>query len=258
MERETRRYYTVLMLLIFITFGYCISLGFLAIYAEAKDKKDERDFLEQQELQQQQQEEQDQAIEQMVEQLAELQSQVLLNEEELATIKNAQIETKILEMQIEMNEISKITDLQEYFLAYKEVVAKYSDVLGPVETIYDVYSESDIYLLQRMAETETYGADFESRTHVANVAFNRLADSGYPNTLSGVITASGQFAYVKTNISETTKLACEYAFMFPDNTQGALAFHSGRKTNTFCGKQYLFTDLCGHHFYGEKVEQPQQ
>lgn len=252
MERESKRYYTTLMLLIFIIFGYSISLGFWVLQAEAKDKKDKRDLREQQQVQEEMQAEQEQEIEQMVEQLTEMQNQVLLTEEEITTLKNAQLETVILEMQIEMNEVEKITDLQEYYLAYMEVVNKYSDFIEPVETIYDVYSEEEIYLLQRMVETETCGADFESRTHVANVAFNRLADERYPNTLKGVITAPSQFAYVRKNISETTKLACEYAFLFPDNTDGALAFHSGKWTSTFCGKQFLFEDLCGHKFYGEK------
>ena len=249
MERESKRYYTTLMLLIFIMFGYCISLSFCVIRAEARDKKEKRELIEQQQAQEEQQAQQEQVIEEVTEQLVELQSQVLLTEDEIAVIKNAQLETVLLEMQIEMNEVEKITDLQEYYLAYMEVVNKYSDFIEPVETIYDVYSEEEIYLLQRMVETETCGADFESRTHVANVAFNRLADPRYPDTLKGVITASGQFAYVKKNISETTKLACEYAFMFPDNTDGAIAFHSGKWTSTFCGKQFIFSDRVGHHFY---------
>ena len=156
MERETKRYYTTLMLLIFITFGYCISLNFCVMEAEARDKKEKRELIEQQQAQEEAQMQQEQQIEQVTEELVELQSQVLLTDEEIAVIKNAQVETIMLEMQLEMNEVEKITDLQEYYLAYMEVVNKYSDFIEPVETIYDVYSEEEIYLLQRMVETEKH------------------------------------------------------------------------------------------------------
>ena len=192
-------------------------------------------------------------IEKVEERLDNLQAQIDETNKRIDSIQNSQVETKLLEMQIEMNEVEKIEDLQTYYLTYMDVVDKYSDYIAPPQTIYEAFSDQDIVYLWRMVETETCGADFESRTHVANVAFNRLNDPRYPNTLTGVITASGQFAYVKTNISETTKLACEYAYMFPDNTQGALAFHSGRFTKTFCGKQYLFTDAVSHHFYSDTI-----
>ena len=195
-------------------------------------------------------------IEKVEERLDNLQAQIDETNKRIDSIQNSQIETKLLEMQIEMNEVEKIEDLQTYYLTYMDVVDKYSDYIDPPHTIYDAFSDQDIVYLWRMVETETCGADFESRTHVANVAFNRLNDPRYPNTLTGVITASGQFAYVKTNISETTKLACEYAYMFPDNTQGALAFHSGRFTKTFCGKQWVMTDACGHHLYADATPTP--
>lgn len=192
-------------------------------------------------------------IEKVEERLDNLQAQIDETNKRIDSIQNSQVETKLLEMQIEMNEIEKIEDLQTYYLTYMDVVDKYSDYIAPPQTIYDAFSDQDIVYLWRMVETETCGADFESRTHVANVAFNRLNDPRYPNTLSGVITAPSQFAYVKTNVSETTKLACEYAYIFPDNTQGALAFHSGPYTTTFCGMQWIFTDACGHHLYTDYV-----
>lgn len=195
-------------------------------------------------------------IEKVEERLDNLQAQIDETNKRIDSIQNSQVETKLLEMQIEMNEVEKIEDLQTYYLTYMDVVDKYSDYIAPPQTIYEAFSDQDIVYLWRMVETETCGADFESRTHVANVAFNRLNDPRYPNTLTGVITASGQFAYVKTNISETTKLACEYAYMFPDNTQGALAFHSGRFTKTFCGKQWVMSDSCGHHFFTDVTPTP--
>lgn len=188
--------------------------------------------------------------------LNDLQAQIDEANRRIDKLQQAQVETKLLEMQIEMNEVEKIEDLQTYYLTYMDVVDKYSDYIAPPQTIYEAFSDQDIVYLWRMVETETGGADFESRTHVANVAFNRLNDPRYPDTLSGVITAPGQFAYVKTNVSETTKLACEYAYMFPDNTQGALTFHSGRFTKTFCGKQWVMSDNAIHHFYSDATPTP--
>ena len=185
--------------------------------------------------------------------LNDLQTQIDETNKRIDQLYSSQVDTKLLEMQIEMNEVEKITDLQTYYLTYMDVVNKYSDYITPPTTIYEAFTEQEIVYLWRMVETETCGADFESRTHVANVAFNRLKDSRYPDTLIGVITAPSQFAYTKTNISETTKLACEYAYMFPDNTKGALAFHSGAYTKTFCGKQWVMTDACGHHLYSDVV-----
>lgn len=185
--------------------------------------------------------------------LNDLQAQIDEANRRIDKLQQAQVETKLLEMQIEMNEVEKIEDLQTYYLTYIDVVNKYSDYIEPPTTIYEAFTEEEIMYLWRMVETETCGADFESRTHVANVAFNRMMDYKYPNTLIGVITAPGQFAYVKTNISETTKLACEYAYMFPDNTGGALAFHSGAFTRTFCGMQWIKSDNAVHHLYGRPI-----
>ena len=190
------------------------------------------------------------------ERLDDLQAQIDETNRKVESLQKSQVETKLLEMQIEMNEVEKIEDLQTYYLTYMEVTNKYADYITPPTTIYDAFTDEEITYLWRMVETETCGADFESRTHVANVAFNRLADPRYPDTLIGVITATGQFAYVKTNISETTKLACEYAYMFPDNTKGALAFHSGSYAKTFCGKRWVMTDACGHHLYADFAPTP--
>ena len=197
----------------------------------------------------------EQTKEEIAARLDSIQEQIDEMNQKIDDLKEDQTDTKILEMQIEMNEVEKIEDLKEYYLTYIDVVNKYSDYIQPPETIYDAYSQAEIYQLWCMVETETSGADFESRTHVANVAFNRVADPKYPDTLSGVITAPGQFASTKKNISETTKLACEYAYMFPDNTGGALAFHSGEIGPTFCGMNLIFVDTCGHGLYGRTEEE---
>lgn len=229
----------VMLFILIITLGYGLFLCTLYIKSEAKEREYIQQVVEWNDI----------SKAELLRELQELQDQVLLTQEELDQIKQSQIETKILEMRIEMDEVEKITNPKEYYLNYMDVVNKYADYIDKPETIYDAYSEADIYLLQRMVETETHGAPFECKVNVANVAFNRIKDPVWPDTLESVLTQSHQFHYERTSITEDTVLAMEYAYMFPDTTQGALSFHSGEKTETFGKYSYIFSDSCGHHFY---------
>ena len=166
----------------------------------------------------------------------------------------AETEAKLLEVQIEMNSVDQIEDPMEHFIAYMEICEKYKDWVGMPITIYDMYSEDEIYLLQRMVETETHGADFMGKVHVAEVVLNRIDNGRWPDTMEGVITQNNQFAYGRTTITESTKRAVEYAFMMEDDTQGALSFHSMTKTDTFGSYVFIFSDGI-HNFYGEKKDE---
>lgn len=155
----------------------------------------------------------------------------------------------VSQLEADSKMLELITDKQEWFLAYKDILEKYSEVFDKPETLYDIYSEQDISYLQRMVETETYQQDFESKVNVANVALNRLESDKFPNTLTEVIKQKNQFHYSRKEISDDTILACEYAFMISDTTDGCLYFHSQNETATFYQSKYVFTDNSGHHFY---------
>ena len=170
---------------------------------------------------------------------------------QLDELYEAETETKLLEVQIELNAVDQIEDPMEHFIAYMEVCERYKDWVGMPITIYDMYSDDEIYLLQRMVETETHGADFMSKVHVAEVVLNRIDNERWPNTMEGVITQDNQFAYDRTTITESTERAVEYAFMMEDDTQGALSFHSMAKTDTF-GRYVFYMNDGSHNFYGEK------
>ena len=170
-------------------------------------------------------------------------------EDRVEELEETNMEVREYEMHLEMRQLQGITDTLEYFLAYKDIIERYPEYNQDIETLYDKFTEREIFYLESMVEVETHGADFESKTHVANVALNRLESPLFPNNLIAVITSPSQFAYGATNISETTKLACEYAVMFPDNTDGAIAFHSGPVTPTFWGRELIFTDDVHHSFY---------
>ena len=162
----------------------------------------------------------------------------------------AEEEEKAIEMMVELERLERGTlDPEEYYAGTVAIYEKYAEYFGMPTTIYDVYTEEEIRYLCQMVETETHGADLESKMDVANVVFNRIEDPRFPNDVISVITAPNQFAYFNTNITETSERAVEYAFMFPDTTNGALAFHSGPKSDTFWGYEYIFTDSVSHHFY---------
>lgn len=107
----------------------------------------------------------------------------------------------------------------------------------------------DLYYLQCCVETETYGADFWSKTHVASVVMNRVNSDQFPNSIAAVVTAPNQFAYFRTNISQETIDAVNYVLENGDTAQGGLFFHSGEYSDTFNGAVYIFTDDVGHHIY---------
>ena len=159
------------------------------------------------------------------------------------------------EMKIELNQLSDIEDTQEWFLAYKDLISRYDEWIKPPETIFDVFSEEEITLICRVVETETFDQDFDSKVNVACVIFNRLENGKFGDSITEIITNPKQFAYWRKNITESTILAVEYAYMMEDTTQGALYFNSFKEApEVFNGANYIDTDKAGHHFYGLKEE----
>lgn len=179
------------------------------------------------------------------------------------TKENEELRVEILEYEEKYNELLsencvtkqelieplKIYDLKEYYLLYKEIENEYSDDFGRPLSVYDVYTEEDILYMQKCVETETYDCPFENKVNVANVIINRVNSDKFFNTPKGVVTSPSQFSYFRSNISEDTVLAVEYAFMFEDTTDGALFFHSGNYSDTFGGAKFIFEDSVGHKFY---------
>lgn len=151
-----------------------------------------------------------------------------------------------LEIQKKMEKIETIEDRKEWFIAYKSIINEYEHILDSPETIYDYFNEEEIYLMQRCIETETYQCDFESKVNVANVILNRLESDKFSDEVSEIIVEK-QFAFWRSNISEDTILALEYAFQIEDTTTGALYFEKGNVHESYA--QPLFTDSAMHRFY---------
>ena len=124
------------------------------------------------------------------------------------------------------------------------------------QTIYDVYSNTELDMLFRVVEAETYGWYYENHRNVANVIFNRVR-TGW-GSLTKVLTAPYQFEVVTTGfykkvvVSVDTIRAVEDAFKH-DYTGGALYFDS-TNGKSYAAKhcKFLFRDSCGHDFYKEK------
>lgn len=138
---------------------------------------------------------------------------------------------------------------QDWFLTYKEVIAKYPKELHK-PTIYESFSKEDLNLLYGVVQAETGNEySFVEKINVVSVIFNRL-NSGKYASLREVLTAPYQFANVVKGkeIDEKTILACEYVFLFGDTTNGCMAFRSDIKPKKWYGWTYQFSDEA-HNFY---------
>lgn len=159
------------------------------------------------------------------------------------------INARVTCMQEKIDLLSTIPDKKERYIEYKNIVNEYSDVFDPPESIYDIYTEDEILLIQKVVETECYGCGFDEKCNVASVIFNRIESEVFDDSVESVVFSPNQFAHGRSDISEDTILAVEYAFQIEDTTDGCIAFHSNAKTSTFNGWVYCFTDNAGHHFY---------
>ena len=117
-------------------------------------------------------------------------------------------------------------DLEEWFVKYK----KFADTYDPErDTIEYFFDEDEIYLMERVVETETYDADFIQKVNVANVLLNRWQYYYvFSDDITEIITSPNQFDYHRTEISESTIHALYFAFEIRDTTNGSIAFRSDK------------------------------
>lgn len=168
-------------------------------------------------------------------------------------ISEEQIKEQDSRMEEYFKQIAYIDKIKTYSIewmdVYEAINREYSDITDELSTLENTYTNEEIQYLYRVTETETRGADIESKSHVAKVVLNRVKDKRFPNTITDVVTQPNQFCYSKTDISEETKVACKFAIAFPNDADGCFWFHSGKQTTTFSGGNFVFQDSCGHNFY---------
>lgn len=150
----------------------------------------------------------------------------------------------------EMESLSDITDKREWFIKYKAITEKYADIVDPPESIYDCFTEEELDLLFKVVQAEIGDSDdFIQKVNVSSVIFNRLKHERFPDNLTEILVLD-QFSsisdgrYEKVNVTEDTILACEYAFMIEDTTDGCLFFDSNETLNY----KPVFKDGA-HNFY---------
>ena len=173
----------------------------------------------------------------------------------VVTREEAMIEMAINQMNEEIAAIENIEEKQEWFIAYKNIVDKYSYILDPPEIIYDYFTDEELDMFFRVVHAEIGDEwGFEEKVNVANVIFNRLSHEAFPNTMLEILTKD-QFHTIENGgylnePSEKTILACEYAFEFGDSTNGALFFDNNGALEIFYKKVY---EDKAHNFYGFKT-----
>lgn len=199
----------------------------------------------------------------IIEELNELQNnyELLKEENQVLTQNNedllrdiADVEEKYIGLQDELRiqtnmmlqyiEPLKDTDKATYLEIYKNLIDPTSLTLLEEE-----FSEEQIEIMYRCIETETYGAPLNAKVNVASVILNRVRSDMFPTDPIEIITAPNQFAYSKRNISEDTKIALEYAYLFGSEMEDCVAFRHDKCPQTWCKWEYYKTDEVGHHFY---------
>lgn len=169
---------------------------------------------------------------------------------------NNEVDTAIENMNVEMAEIESIKDKKEWFIAYKEIVDKYSYILDPPERIYDYYTDEELDMFFHVVQAEIGDEyTFEQKCNVASVILNRIEHYKFSDKMLEILTPD-QFETVKNgrinkvSVSEDTILACEYAFEIEDTTDGCLFFDS----NNTLKYEFVFSDSA-HNFYKLKQEE---
>lgn len=123
-----------------------------------------------------------------------------------------------------------ITDLESWFIGYKEIQNEYAEWIDSDETIYDYYTDEEIELFARIIEAEGGNQPFETKVHLASVVLNRVESEKFPDDITSVVSSYNQFSVYTTgfykivDVKDSTILAIEYAFQFGDTTDGCLYF----------------------------------
>ena len=165
-----------------------------------------------------------------------------------------ELEKLTLSMESELKLIESIENKEEYFIAYKSIIAKYPQITQEYETIYNAFSEEELSLLFKVVQAEIGDYSFEQKCNVVSVIFNRMTHDRFPNTLTEILSYD-QFEsisngmYEKVQIDKTTILACEYIYIF-GVTNDCVFFDSNGVLSHY---QRVFNDGA-HNFYKIKGE----
>lgn len=116
------------------------------------------------------------------------------------------------------------------------------------------YSSSDVYLLAKLVYSEARGEPYSGQVAVAAVVLNRVKNSAFPNTISGVIYQPYAFTAVsdgQINLepNETAKSAARDAMNGWDPTNGCLYYYNPAiATSKWIWSRPIVTVIGRHNF----------
>lgn len=116
------------------------------------------------------------------------------------------------------------------------------------------YSSSDVYLLAKLVYSEARGEPYSGQVAVAAVVLNRVKNSAFPNTISGVIYQPYAFTAVsdgQINLepNETAKAAARDAMNGWDPTNGCLYYYNPAiATSKWIWSRPIVTVIGRHNF----------
>ncbi|MCL1912979.1 MAG: spore cortex-lytic enzyme [Eubacteriaceae bacterium] len=115
-------------------------------------------------------------------------------------------------------------------------------------------NDTDVMLLARCINGEGRGEPYEGQVAIAAVILNRVKDSGFPNTISGVIYQSGAFDAVKDgqinlDPQSSTIRAAKDALAGWDPSGGALYYYNPvTATNQWIRTRQIIATIGNHVF----------
>ena len=186
-------------------------------------------------------------------------SEIVSSPQYIEQAKEDERNQKIAEAQAKMAALDT-SDKMQWFIQYKAIQDEYAEWIDKDETIYDIFTDDELNLLFEIVEAEVTGEDhFQSKVNVASVIFNRLecdTNNDFPDTLTGILTQDKQFSsykdgrYKEVTITDTTKLACEYAYSINNTVNGSMYFDScNGKSWANSKREFVFQDSVKHNFY---------
>lgn len=116
------------------------------------------------------------------------------------------------------------------------------------------YSRNDLYLLAKVIHAEARGEIYTGKVAVGAVVLNRVKDSGFPNTIAGVIYQKGAFTAVsdgQINLEpdESAMSAARDALNGWDPTYGCLYYYNPAKaTSSWIFSRETVTTIGRHVF----------
>lgn len=117
-------------------------------------------------------------------------------------------------------------------------------------------TDEEIEMLKYIVEQETRGGSYRHKCIVTNVVLNRVKDSGFPNTVKGVLLQKNQFSstwnyYQKRNKPDDNTVNAVNDVLnsrVEDESNGALYFHSMSSDGWFSSLCFIM-EMEGHRFF---------